>query len=261
METDHIIHQTDIVRVKGCSRTQMQDYIIDEDILEIFINDEKIFELVFSMSKTADLAVGILFTQGIVQTKNEIKEINVLNEGHQCRISLNKTAYKRFSEFRKNRQIRGSSGGLLLTDMAVEKPENNINDFTITPEQVLTLIQKHGEYSELFKKTGAVHSAGLCSPDKILSYYEDIGRHNAVDKLVGNILLNQTSTADKVVTVSCRISLEIIGKIIRTGIPIVISNAAPTLGAVRLAEKAGLTIVGFARSRRFNIYSHDNRIV
>ena len=123
------------------------------------------------------------------------------------------------------------------------------------------MIQLHRDHSELFQKTGAVHSAGLCDPSKVLYYYEDIGRHNALDKLAGDVLLKEIDTRDKIATVSCRMSVEIIGKIIKTGIPIVISNAAPTLWAVKLADKAGLTIVGFARNNRFNIYTHEKRIV
>lgn len=88
----------------------------------------------------------------------------------------------------------------------------------------------------------------------------DIGRHNALDKLAGDVLLREIPVGDKVATLSCRMSLEIIGKIIRTGIPVVISNAAPTLSAVRMARRAGLTVIGFARDNRFNIYSHDERI-
>ena len=122
------------------------------------------------------------------------------------------------------------------------------------------MIQLHWDHSELFHKTGAVHSAGLCNSSKILSYYEDIGRHNALDKLAGDVLLKEMDTRDKIATVSCRMSLEIIGKIIKTGIPIVISNAAPTLSAIKLADKAGLTLIGFARNNRFNVYTHEKRI-
>ena len=130
----------------------------------------------------------------------------------------------------------------------------------ITYDQVLSLIRQHFDHSRLFQETGAVHSAGLCDPFTILSYYEDIGRHNALDKLAGDILLNNTKTHDKIATLSCRMSLEIIGKIVKTGIPIVISNAAPTLSAIRLARDAGLTVIGFARDNRFNIYTHAKRI-
>ena len=132
---------------------------------------------------------------------------------------------------------------------------------TINYVQVLSLIQQHFDHSELFHETGAVHSAGLCDPSTILSYYEDIGRHNALDKLAGDILLKGINTQNKIATVSCRMSLEIIGKIIKTGIPIVISNAAPTLSAVKLAHRAGLTVIGFARNNRFNVYTHEKRII
>jgi len=133
--------------------------------------------------------------------------------------------------------------------------------FSMTYDEVLSLIRMHKDHSGLFLETGAVHSAGLCHGGRMLYYYEDIGRHNALDKLAGDILLRGLHTGDKAATVSCRMSLEIIGKIVKTGIPIVISNAAPTLSAVRLARRSGLTVIGFARGSRFNIYSHEERIV
>ncbi len=133
--------------------------------------------------------------------------------------------------------------------------------FRITGDQVLNLIDTHWERSAHFKETGALHSAGLCNPEGLTEYYEDIGRHNAVDKLAGSMVLNQTNPENKIVTVSCRMSQEIIGKIIKTRIPIIISNAAPTLSALKLATQADLTVIGFAREKRFNIYTHSYRVV
>ncbi|MBU0465589.1 MAG: formate dehydrogenase accessory sulfurtransferase FdhD [Proteobacteria bacterium] len=264
MDSEHIVKQVDITRIKNNKKILMKDSIIDEDILEIFINGKKAFQMVFSMTNTKALAAGFLFTQGIIHKKTDIKAIEFFKETKQCHITLDEQAEERLIKFTKSRHIKGSSGGTLLQEQTepfssqLAQPENL---FTITYDQVLSLIQLHWDHSELFHETGALHSAGLCTPLKILSYYEDIGRHNALDKLAGDILLKGIETKDKVATISCRMSLEIIGKIIKTGIPIVISNAAPTLSAVKLAEKAGLTIIGFARNNRFNIYTHEKRII
>jgi FdhD protein len=258
---DKIIQQVDIVRIKNKIKTLTQDSIIDEDILEIHINGEKTFQMVFSMTHTQALAAGFLFTQGIVQEKDDILDLAFAEETKQCRVILRDSALKRIDEFKTMGSIRGSSGGALLQNQDRIFIPGRTRGFSITYDQVSALIRMHGDHSELFHKTGAVHSAGLCDPFQILAYYEDIGRHNALDKLAGDILLREIPVGDKVATLSCRMSLEIIGKIIRTGIPIVISNAAPTLSAVRMAERAGLTLIGFARDNRFNIYTHEKRIV
>jgi len=264
LDSEHIVKQVDIIRIKDNKKILIKDDIIDEDILEIFINKKKTFQMVFSMTDTKALATGFLFTQGIVQQKTDIKAIEFFKTKNQCHITLDEQAEKRLIQFTNGHQIKGSSGGTLLqeqTDPFSSRPARAEDLFTITYDQVLSLIQMHWDHSELFHKTGALHSAGLCTPIKMLAYYEDIGRHNALDKLAGDILLKGIETKDKVATISCRMSLEIIGKIIKTGISIVISNAAPTLSAVRLADRAGLTIVGFTRNNRFNIYTHEARII
>jgi len=264
LDSEHIVKQVDIIRIKDNKKILMKDDIIDEDILEIFINKKKAFQMVFSMTDTKALAAGFLFTQGIVQQRTDIKSIEFFKTKKQCHITLDTLAQERLILFNGDLQIKGSSGGILLKEKAESfssRPAQPEDLFTITYDQVLSLIQLHWDHSELFHKTGALHSAGLCTPFKIISYYEDIGRHNALDKLAGDILLKGIETRDKVATISCRMSLEIVGKIIKTRIPIVISNAAPSLSAVKLADGEGLTIIGFARNNRFNIYTHEKRIV
>ena len=265
MENTKITKQINITRVNNNNKFLIKDTIIDEDILQIYINGDKSFEMVFSMTKPLELTAGFLFTQGIISKKTDIEKITFDNQTKQCHVILNRTALKELDEFKTKQQIKGSSGGTLLqgntTDLS-PKPDNNKSDHKtfLNYNKVLSLITMHQEQSELFQQTGAVHSAGLCTSSKILSFYEDIGRHNAIDKLAGDILLNSIDTYDKIATLSCRMSLEIIGKIIKTCIPIVISNAAPTLSAIKLADQAGLTVIGFARGNRFNIYTHEHRI-
>ena len=256
-----IIHDIDIIRIKNGQTIPMKDPIIDEDIFAIYINGKKTFEMIASMIHPLELTAGFLFTQGIVAAKEEIVDMTVSETQKSCHVRLRPTAIEQLTNFKRQRQVRGSSGGMLLQGNDLQTARISSPDITLTPEQIMNLISSHWKHSQLFHKTGAVHSAGLCRPDAILSYFEDIGRHNALDKLAGAVLLEDIDTTDKVATLSCRMSLEIIGKIIKTGIPVVISNAAPTLSAVKLAQKAGLTIIGFARENRFNIYTHKNRIL
>jgi len=260
MENSRIIKQIDITRIKERKKALIKDSIINEDILKIYINSDKNFEMVFTMTHPEALAAGFLFTQGIVQKVRDIQDIVFDEEKKECHIKLDEKARERLNRYKKGHHIKGSSGGTLLQEKRIILSSSNNDMIPITCDQVLSLIKMHQEHSRLFHQTGAVHSAGLCDPSEILSYYEDIGRHNALDKLAGDTLLNSIDTQNKIATLSCRMSLEIIGKIVKTGIPIVISNAAPTLSAVELASEAGLTMIGFARKKRFNIYTHERRI-
>ena len=113
----------------------------------------------------------------------------------------------------------------------------------------------------LFKTTGGVHSAALADSEKLLYFHEDIGRHNAVDKIIGECLLNSTTTDDKGLFTSGRLSSEILLKAAKLKIQLIVSRAAPTSLSIELAETLNITLIGFVRGRRMNIYSHPWRII
>jgi FdhD protein len=115
--------------------------------------------------------------------------------------------------------------------------------------------------SDLYNLTGCIHSAAVSDGRHILVVGEDIGRHNAVDKVIGYCFLEELSLKDKIILVSGRLSSEMATKCSRWGIPIVVSRAAPTALAIDIAEKRGITMVGFMRGKRLNIYTHPNRVL
>ena len=122
------------------------------------------------------------------------------------------------------------------------------------------LFHLYQKRSDLYNLTGCIHSAAITDGEHILVCAEDIGRHNAVDKVVGYCVLESISLDDKVILVSGRLSSEMATKCARWDIPIVVSRAAPTARAIDIAEKQGITMVGFMRGTRMNIYTHPERI-
>lgn len=258
---DSSVRQIDILRIKNNQKLNLKDDIMDEDILKIIINGEKCYEMVFSVTQPTFLAAGFLFTQDIIQTKSDILEMAFDQSTKECRMTISPNALDRLKQFKSTRPVKGSSGGSLLSGLGRQTPPSLLDStVSVNSQQVLSLIRMHQEQSQLFQQTGAVHSAGLCLGSEIISFHEDIGRHNAVDKLAGDILLNDIDVNHKIVTLSCRMSLEIVGKLVKTNIPVIISNAAPTQPAVELARKTGITMIGFARNNRFNIYTHSQRV-
>ena len=133
-------------------------------------------------------------------------------------------------------------------------------EFILSPDKIAKLMKGFEKKSSVFRSTGGTHSAGLADRDKILLFNEDIGRHNAVDKVLGEALMRKTPLKNKILLSSGRISSDILLKARRTGIAIIISRSAPTNLAIDLAQRLGITIVGFARGRRMNIYTCPFRI-
>jgi FdhD protein len=122
------------------------------------------------------------------------------------------------------------------------------------------LLSTFRNISALYLETGGVHSAALSDGKDILFFSEDIGRHNAVDKLIGKAFLQSVPIEDKVLLTSGRVTSEIMTKAARNRFPVLISRAAPSCMAISYAEDMGITLIGFARGERMNIYSWPNRI-
>jgi FdhD protein len=133
-------------------------------------------------------------------------------------------------------------------------------DLLMSLDDIRRLLRMFRNISLLYLETGGVHSAALSDGKEILLFSEDIGRHNAVDKLIGKAFLRDVSIENKVLLTSGRVTSEIVTKAGRNRFPILISRAAPSCMAISYAEDMGITLVGFARGDRMNIYAWPNRI-
>ena len=193
---------------------------------------------------------------GVIESREEIKVLDL--QGGYCRVETD--GEKELPSFVK--AVTSGCGGIFsLINVLPDRGNSGISDFSLRGEEIAGLMKSFQRKSETYRKTGGTHSAALSDGGKILIFAEDIGRHNAFDRVIGMALAGGIPFEDKVLLTSGRISSEIVAKCIRAGLPVIISRSAPTDYAVKVAENFGIAVVGFARGERYNIYSRAERIL
>jgi FdhD protein len=250
-----------ILRLSDNGDSCLEDVVVVESPLTIILNDQELATLLCSPTNLRYLAIGFLFSEGLLKSKEEIKRIAVDERRGVARVETEKdaelTGDALFKRFITSGCGRGASFYSAADVQGQAKVESGLD---VSVSDVLNLVQKFQHRSETFRATGGVHSAALCDARDILVFSEDIGRHNAIDKILGECLLNGIGTDDRIVVTSGRISSEILLKVARRNIPLVVSKSAPTSLGLKLAADLGVTLVGFVRGRRMNVYTHDWRI-
>lgn len=244
-----------IIRVNDAVNSHEEDAVAEEKRLRISVNGKEILRLYCSPVMVRELVVGFFLTEGIIQGNWCMERLTIQYDQD---ILVDIPAEGEVS-LEGGARTSGCVGGMTfertLTD-TVKKDDVKIHKNNLT--DVFHDFQKR---SELYIMTGCMHSAAVSDGRHILVVGEDIGRHNAVDKVIGYCALEGIPMGDKIILVSGRLSSEMAVKCARCGIPIVVSRAAPTTLAVDIAEKHGITMVGFMRGKRLNIYTHPERII
>jgi FdhD protein len=251
-------------------RRRFQDYLVAEEPLEIRVDSAPLSVTMRTPGNDLELAAGFLFTEGIIQRREQIAS---LGEGTPDRpeaagnlVSVELTATEFDPERMQRNFFAASSCGICgkasIDAIRVRGIQPPNPDFRLDPEILCSLPDKLRAAQTIFGRTGGVHAAGLFSANgELIVLREDVGRHNAVDKIVGWALLEgRLPLSQCVLMVSGRGGFEIIQKALVAGIPLVASVSAPSGLAVRLARELGLTLVGFLRGRRFLIYSREERL-
>jgi FdhD protein len=215
-----------------------------------------------------ELAAGFLYTEGLVRSREEIASIaycELLPEEQNYNVVTVRLAEPFDPETLRRNFFATSSCGVCgkasLDQVRVQCPVLPPGP-VVTAEAILALPQALREAQQVFEQTGGLHAAGLFDPGgAMVAVREDVGRHNAVDKLVGWALLAGTlPLSDRVLMVSGRVGFEIVQKAAVAGVPVLCAVSAPSSLAVQAAQDLGMTVVGFVRGRGFNVYSHPERI-
>ncbi len=203
------------------------------------------------------LAVGFLYDEGVISRMDEVADVRVCEHGDNVDVWLNRSVEQPTSW----RRTSGCTGGVTAVDL-LAKP-----DIYFDPEQprvgadaIGQLVEMLFESQELYRETGGVHTSALSDGEKVLLSAEDIGRHNTLDKIAGLCLLRDIWPKTRILITTGRISSEMLQKAARLQAPILISRTSPSSLSIEMAERYGITLIGYARRQRFNVYSNAQRV-
>jgi len=249
--------EVNLTRIKGNKREEISDLVARETIFTILLNKKKLVTLNCSPEKYKYLGLGFLYTSGILQKKENIISLLIDEKQGLMNIKIKGASLSSENIINSNLWI----GSYQQSEDQNVTPLSIDTSFKISSDFIYSLIFKMQERANFFKLTGGVHSCALVDKQgSIILFSEDISRYNTIDKILGEAFVNDITTEDKIILTSCRITSGILKKMIIGKLPVVISRAAPTDLAIKLAEKVGITLVGFVRGERMNIYTHPQRI-
>ncbi|MBU0629463.1 MAG: formate dehydrogenase accessory sulfurtransferase FdhD [Candidatus Margulisbacteria bacterium] len=238
------------------------DWVTEEVPLTIIVNGQELATLLCSPVSLRELTVGFLYSSGLIKDIDEITGIRVDEKYWQATVTIVNGIDFGKKLLDKRLYTSGCGRGIIFYNSLdkLRKLKLTVRS-TVSWKKLLEFMDQFQHSSVEFQKTGGVHSAALCGKDGIIARQDDIGRHNAVDKIIGEALINKLDFSLAMLLLSGRISSEIFYKINKCGIPIVASVSAPTDQAVKLARKLKVTLIGFARGKRLNVYSVPERII
>lgn len=241
-----------IIKKHGTYSEEIEDLVAVEKRLKVKINGKDFITFYCTPIMIKELITGFFLTEGIF---TEMPPEMSIVYGNELLVDIISEEAISVDYITPARRVAGTTFERKTEVRRIE------DDFSLDSRTIWDVFNEFQQRSESFSLTGCFHIAALSDGVKILAFAEDIGRHNAVDKVTGYSILNNIPFNEKLMLVSCRLSSEIISKCSRCGIPIIASRAAPTTLAIEIAESSGITLIGFIRGDRMNIYTNPQRIL
>jgi FdhD protein len=224
----------EIIRYENGNLKKLNDEVIIEQVIDLYVNNKLVQTFQCSPIELRELAVGFLLSKEIIYDSTEIKDIKICNK--QINVEIDSLEKQQ-------------------TTNSLQPTSNKIIGLDFSLKEIIEIMKTFSTYSKTFLNTGAAHSTALFDGSDIVLFTEDIARHNAVDKLIGSANIRGLDVKKLAILTSCRISAEIIKKIAIQRIPLIISQSAPSSLAIQIAKSCNISLIGFARNNRLNIYS------
>lgn len=250
----------------GENRQPLDDHVIEEAPVALFYNNQPHVVMLATPLDLADFALGFSLTEGIIARPDELVFVEEYHreEGIELWLRIPQERFDKLSD--KERNLTGRTGcglcGAATLKQAVRHPAPVGNGPLVTVECLREALASLGEHQTLNNLTGAVHGAAWIEPGAGIRFVrEDVGRHNALDKLIGALVKAGTNPGQGFVIVTSRASFEMVQKCAAVGISFMAAISAPTGLAIRLAEETGFTLLGFARGDRHVVYANPQRLV
>lgn len=239
----------------GQWETHAKDVIVEAPV-SLTVNGQPWVTLMCTPSDLEALAVGFLYNEGLLKSREEIDLVQVCPHGDNVDVWLNHPV----AEPTQWRRTAGCTGGVTAVplDQMHAEPQNG---FLLPPEAIQRLLEDLTKAQVLYREVGGVHASILSDGERVLASAEDVGRHNSLDKVAGRCLLEGIHPARRILVTTGRISSEMIQKTARIGAAVVISRTSASSLSISLAERWGITLVGYARRDQFTVYTHPERIL
>ena len=222
--------------------------------LAIYVNDQELVTILCTPTKLNCLVLGFLYSEGIITNMHQVASMRICEDEPIADVRLTKTDFA----IPSRRTLTSGCGG----GVSFRTQEQRVDsDLVVTPREVLALMKQLHQHQNLFQQCGGIHCSTLCDRKQILVAAEDIGRHNTLDKILGECLLRGLPTRDRILLTTGRISSEMLLKTARMQIPVVVSRGSPTELAISLGQELGITVVGYARSNRLSVFSVEERLL
>jgi FdhD protein len=255
-----------VERFKNGELSTVDDFVAEEVPVVLMYNGVSHVVMLATPTNLEDFALGFSLTEGIIANVAELESVKVYQRSNGIEVQL-KIPEARFQCLAdKGRNLTGRTGcglcGATTLKQAIKPTRPVSGDLKITAAQLTTALRNLSQHQKLNQITGAIHAVAWIEPEKgIVELREDVGRHNALDKLIGALLKRNTDFGAGFMITTSRASYEMVQKATAVGVTILVAISAPTALAIRLAQESGLTLIGFARDETCVIYSHSQRFM
>ena len=229
-----------------------------EKRVTLHVNGRPLVRLMCTPTQLEELALGFLFNEGVIEKIDEVEEAQELELDNGDRW-LDVWLRHEVESPELRAITSGCSGGTTFEDITSVRRQIT-SGLSVTPQQVTQLMEEFSQATSIYRRAGGIHGAALAKDGRLLCVAEDIGRHNALDKIAGICLQRGEPMRDRILITSGRVTSEVVNKVARMGVPIVISRTAPTSLSIQLAQAWGVTIIGYTRRRSFRVYAGEERI-